>query len=277
MANVMRNFAFCNVATLLRWVAILGKEFPSREDKKSHCRLNFSGACLPLLFQHKDSIERNEMFKILLWFGMSILVVGCAAPTPVAIKSSLNDFVANGVRTNSKDTIEYSFSSDLKDTVYMPYGKDKTKSQDNFAGNIIPERSSFEKMSKNYFEVKFSNIQSPSPKKIAIKLDDFYFEQFNTNTGGQVAAAALVGGELTNVIRVYLKSKVTITNDSATNSKVISSSAEENYIVGIGTGTSTSNIYKGENGPDFKLAKAVDDANNKAIMFIGKYLEEQGF
>lgn len=217
------------------------------------------------------------MFKFLLWFGMVVLVIGCAAPTPVAIKSSLNDYVANGVRTNSKDTIEYTFSSDLKDTTYMPYGKDKTPSQDHYAGNIIPERSSFEKMSKNYIEAKFSHIQAPSTKKIEIKLDDFYFEQFNTNTGGQVAAAALVGGELTNVIRVYLKAKVTVTNDSATNSKVITSSAEENYIVGIGTGTSTSNIYKGENGPDFKLAKSVDEANNKAIMFIGKFLEEQGF
>lgn len=215
------------------------------------------------------------MYKILFSVVACYWLIGCAAPKAVPIKSNLNDFVANGMRTNSKDTICYTFDTPVKDTVYVPFGKDKSENDLNKTGYVIHQKSSFQNMAKSFVESKFSNLSATSNNKVSIQLSDFYLELYSTSGKGAIATAALIGGEISYVYACYVKTKVTITKDGQEQSKIIIASSEQPFVQGIGTGTATSNIYQGENAPEFKLAKAIDDANNKAMMFIGKFLDEQ--
>lgn len=215
------------------------------------------------------------MLRIVL-IAAAICFMGCAVNPPIVpVKSSLNDFVANSTRVNAKDTIGYRLTSKVRDTVVVPYGKNKSANITNGRGYSIPESSSFAAMSKSFLESRFSAIDSASRIKIDVSLEDFYCEMSTTKTAAQLTAVAFAGGEIPYLLSAFLKCRVTITRDGQAQSKIISTSSEEHFIQGIGTGTNTSSLHQGEGGAEYRLAKAIDDANNKAFVFINKYLEEQ--
>jgi len=68
-----------------------------------------------------------------------------------------------------------------------------------------------------------------------------------------------------------------VTKNSEESTKIISTSSEDSYVQGIGTGTSTSNIYRGKESLEYIHARNINKANNKIIMMINSYLEEIGF
>jgi len=206
-------------------------------------------------------------------FSILFLAVGCMAPVSIPMSSNLNDFIAMSTKSNTDANVSFIYTSDIQDGIMKPYTQDKADTVKGHVGLNHTQSSTFERMAKEYLGNKFLNMDSSGSTTIKLHLKDFWVEQYSTTSAGMQALAAFGGGEINYVLVARAKSVVTVNHNGEENTKVLSASSENNYVQGIGTGTSTSNIYQGTNSIEFKHAENINKCNNKMLMAMNSFLE----
>ncbi len=214
------------------------------------------------------------IFRFFAVFSIFI-IVSCASNIPMT--SSLNDFVMMGTKVNSSNDINFKYNSKVVDGLVKPFDKDKLKEVSGHPGYNQTESSTLGRMLKEYIGNKFTKISPKANNKIEVTLEDFWLEQYSTDGAGKQVLVALVGGEINTMCVAKIKVLVSVYKDGKNNTKVLSTTAEDTYVAGVGTGTSTSNIYRGKNSIEYVHASNINKANNKIIMMLNAYLEEMGF
>jgi len=205
-----------------------------------------------------------------LVFG--VMIVGCVSTIPVT--SNLNDFVMMSIKTNGSTSVVYDFSSKITDGVIKPYKKDK-EAEISGSGYNISEVAALRRMVNEYLGSKFPSVSSDAAIKISVSLDDFWIEQYSSDSGGNQAVVAMFGGEINYIVVAKLKVVVTINKNGNTTTKVITASSEDTYVQGVGTGTATSNYARGKDSLENTHVRNINNANNKVIMLLNSYLDEQ--
>ena len=212
------------------------------------------------------------MKKYFLIITLFLFANGCAPNLTLPTSSSLNDFLTMSIKTNSDDTIEFTYTSDLPDGLLSLYQGEKEKVIEAVKYNHT-QSSTFKRMVQEYLENKFLNINSAGETKIKLHFKDMWCEQHMISSGGQATMAAMFGGEIKTKYVIKSKAVLTVIHNGETKTKVLSTTVDDMVVSGFSTGTSTSNIYQGENSTEFKIAKLVDKSNNKIIMGMNSFLE----
>lgn len=208
--------------------------------------------------------------------GLFFLVVmaGCA-PINLPMSSTLNDFLVMGIKPNSNIKVSLSFSSLIQDGATFPYDKDKKVPLSGHPGYNHTEATTLERMVRELIGNKFM-VEPTSDTNISITLKDFYLEQYSTDSTGQQVLVALGGGEINMILAVNVKVLLNVRYNGKEVSRVFNSRSEDQYVSGVGTGTSTSYIYRGKDSIESVHARNINSANNKVLMFINRQLEEMG-
>jgi hypothetical protein len=207
--------------------------------------------------------------------ALSMFLSACSITKTIPMNNNLNDFVMMGTKSNGKVTINYNYESKVSDGVISLY--DKGKGEVNEYNKIShTENLSLKSMIKEYLENKFTKIQENGNVKINVVLEDFNVEMNIVGGDEKAWSVSLVGGEMTTILTAKVKVKLNIVNDGKVYEKNIATSADENYVSGVGTGTQTSNLYRGADSWELTIAKAINSANNKVVMMMNSYFEEIG-
>ena len=205
---------------------------------------------------------------------MGVLFYGCATSLPM--KSSINDFVMMSTKTNSKANVKFDYDSQVADGLIKPFKKDKIKVISGHFGFNHTESATLGRMMKEYMGNKFMNINDAGDTSIKATLKDFWLEQYSTDSTGMQLLVAFGGGE-TNIICVTkVKVLLTINHNGEEYTKMISVSSEANHVSGMGTGTNTSNLYRGKESIQHVHANNINKANNKVVMMMNSYFDEIG-
>jgi len=213
-----------------------------------------------------------KKFQLILIAVFALFLVSCATNLPMT--SSLNDFVMMGTKVNNSVSIEFVYESNIIDGLIKPFNKDKVTEIASHPGFNHTESSTLGRMLNEYFGNKFTRLNQGSDSKIKVVLKDFWIEQYSTDSQGMQLLAAFAGGEINIMCIAKVKVLLAVNKNGEEFTKVISTSSEDSYVQGIGTGTSTSNIYRGKNSVEHTHARNINKANNKIMMMINSYLEE---
>lgn len=202
-----------------------------------------------------------------------LLITGCATSLPMT--SSVNDFVMMGTKTNSKESIKYTFTSSVKD------GEIKAKNKDGSPNSGLAfthtETSVLTRMLKEYMESKFTNIsQTDSDVSVEIALTKFDLSHYSADSGGKQFATSMFGGETSFLLGAKVIGNIIVNKNGEKLEKKLVASAEDTFVNGVGTGTSSSNLYKGKDSINHTHARNINKANNKFLMQVNSFLEECG-
>ncbi len=206
--------------------------------------------------------------------AIAIIFVGCTTPLPVT--SSLNDFVMMGTKANNSEEVSFTFKSMIKDSVIIPYTEGRVAPVQSHAGYTHTASAAFGRMLNDYMSSKFMKIAPNATVKLSLTLEDLWLEQYSTSSTGTMIAVAFVGGEIDMMCIAKVKLHVMLDQNGEIIEKIISTSAEDVFVSGVGTGTSTSNIHQGKNSIQHIHARNLNKAENKAIMMLNAFLEEAG-
>jgi len=212
----------------------------------------------------------------IVFFFIVLFFFGCAA-TNIPTSSTLNDFVMLGIKANSSDSVSFKYESNIMDGIIKPFDKDKAKELTSHPGYNHTESTTLERMFGEYMDNKFTKLSPSGGVKIKVLLKDFWIEQYLTDSATKAAMVALFGGEVNSVCVAKVKIQLNINRDNEQLSKAITSTVEDTFVSGYGTGTSTSKLYRGKNSLEHTHANNINKANNKVIMMINSYFQEIGF
>lgn len=202
------------------------------------------------------------------------MITGCTSSIPLT--SSLNDFVSMGTKANSQQDISFTYSSQIADGIFYPYDKEKQKVVSGHPGYQMTPSSTLERMVREYMGNKFTKLTEGSPTTLSLNFKDFWIEQYSTDNTGKQVLVAFAGGEINMLCIAKVKAELKLIKDGQEQLKVLSATSDANYVQGVGTGTSTSNIYRGQESIEYVHAKNINTAFNKLVMMINAYLEENG-
>jgi len=198
---------------------------------------------------------------------------GCATSVPVT--SSMNDFVEMSIKPNSTAKVRYNFSSLVRD------GKTKTKDRagaiNSGPGLSVAESLVFSQMLSGYMETKFATTSDPAPDaQISVRLKRFDLYQYSTDSTAKQVLVAFGGGEINQILKAKVVGAVSLVVNGAKRERRIVASSEDTFVTGVGTGTSTSYMYRGKDSIEHAHARNINKANNKFLMQVNAFLEENG-
>lgn len=217
---------------------------------------------------------RKSIFTSIIVVLIAIIFSGCATNLPMT--SSLNDFVMMGIKVNSAENVSFQYESNIVDGLIKPFNKDKVKEISGHPGYNHTQSATFGRMMKEFLENKFANFSSNGTTNINATLKDFWIEEYSTDSGGKQILVALAGGEINMMCLAKVKVIISVKRNGEDLTKIITVTSEDTYISGVGTGTSTSNIYRGQGSIEHTHARNINKANNKVIMMLNNYFEEIG-
>ncbi|MFH1235805.1 MAG: hypothetical protein V1685_02600 [Parcubacteria group bacterium] len=209
--------------------------------------------------------------KTITLIGSALLLSACASSIPTTTKMS--DAIMMGIKTSPAKAVGYEYKSNIQDGVIKPCNKDTRDVQGSHPGYMHTESTTLDKMIRDYMSMKFSSMDSVSDPKIKVTLKDFWLEQYSTDSKGRQWLVALGGGELNIMVVANLDLVYEISKGGASVTKAVRVSGDSAHAAGIGTGTSTSNIYRGNQSIEFRVADAMNAANNKAIAMLNQFIE----
>lgn len=208
---------------------------------------------------------------------IAVLVVtlaGCATTAATPTSTKMNDAIMMGIKTSSTGPVAFEYTSNVQDGQIQPSKKDSREiDKDLMVSYTHTENTTLSKMLNEYASMKFAKQDSASSTKLKITLKDFWIEQYSPDSTGSQVFAAMFGGEIKVIVAVNLDLSFEVTKDGSTNTKNVRISTDSSKVVGIGTGTSSSNVYQGEQNIEYKNANAMNDANNKAIVMLNQFVE----
>ena len=186
-----------------------------------------------------------------------LLCMGCAQTIPM--KTSINEYVLMNIKTSSQKIVNYSFSTNLIGTRLPLYGRNKhTKLSDDY---FCDENAALNSMLKEYMENKFLEISDTSPISLNIQLVDFYVEHYATESLGMMALNIFANEVSKTLSSAKLSLLATLTIDGQETQKRIIASADL--------------MSSGEETEE-KIGDSINQANNKALLLINAFLDENG-
>ncbi len=207
-----------------------------------------------------------------LIIGSALLLSACVSSS-IPTSSKMSDTIMMGIKTSPAKVAGYEYKSLVMDGVIKPCDKDTRDVQQSHPGYIHTESTTLDKMLRDYMGMKFSSVDSASQPKIQVTLKDFWLEQYSTDSTGKKWLVALGGGELNILVVANLDLIFEISNGGSTVNKIIRVSGDSAHVTGIGTGTSTSQVNRGSQSIEFRVADAMNAANNKAIIMLNQFIE----
>jgi len=208
-----------------------------------------------------------------------LTLTGCVTTSPIPTSRSMNDFVMMSLKVNNQKSVNYNFISNYVD------GQIEVSPEENISGyskilfsHTIPSTS--KGMIQQFLDYRFipstTNTDSTNIVGLDIELRELNITYKPLNSTGDVVLVAFIGGELSYLYKTVLSYNVKLRVGEQTYERNFSVNSEQNFISGVGTGTSTSNVYRGEQSQNQLIGKSVDECNNKFLMLLNKYLEENG-
>jgi hypothetical protein len=198
--------------------------------------------------------------KLLIFIIFTLLLSACATNIPV--KSSMNDFVLMGLKTNRQDTISYEITSNINDgttTVLKEEGSGSTGSV------VINEGIALKKMIADYMFARFSKISDNSDINIKIALQDFIVRDWSTESSGMTALRFVAGSARdSRTVSARIVAVIDVIQKGKTETKTLIATAEENYI----------GQFTSENG-NKAFSDCVNSANNKLLMQLNSFFEDR--
>ena len=210
---------------------------------------------------------------------MVLLFQGCApAIYRITPSSSLNDHIFSSTKPSQKQNVQIVVHNPYQDGPIRPLNKD---------GSLIDERFQYEieinttlrQMVDSWASIKFQqNSDVSSSDIIGIQITHFSISEYCLDTESKQVMVGLAGGEVSYKLEANLAGLITIQKmDGTTYSKNVKVSSDAIYIFGVGTGTSTSHLYQGENSKEHKHAKNINDAMNKFVSILNSTVESNGY
>ena len=206
--------------------------------------------------------------KKLLYLFVVLVFTGCVTPIPTT--KSMNDFVMMSIKTNTQKQVNFTFSSVPTDGEIKVYQEGKTSQSNTYTHNIP---STVKNMLGDYMSYRFSS-SSPDKIDMSVTLKDIQITYRPLDSSGKQVVVTLFGGELSYTYSTKLVFDVGLVVDGKDLSRTFVVSSEDTQIQGIGTGTSTSNFYRGKDSVQSLIGRSVDQSNNKFLMLLNNYLVE---
>lgn len=128
-------------------------------------------------------------------------------------------------------------------------------------------------MLNEFIGMKFTNLSDESDTKIYIHLKDFWLNPYTEDSVAKQAFVSFAGGELNYSLIANVVIYVKITKNGKEVEKTFKATGEKGYVQGIGTGTQTGNLYRGKESSINTRAATINNANNKALMMLNKFME----
>lgn len=200
------------------------------------------------------------------------LLSACATST-IPITTRMSDTIMMGIKPSQTNVVAYEFHSGIQDGIIKPCKKDTREVQTSHPGFMHSESASLKKMLSDYATMKFSATDAGADTKIKVTLEDFWLEQYSPDSGASQFMAVMGGGEINVFVAANLDLSFEVTKAGSSTTKKVHISTDNTHVHGIGTGTSTSNIYRGEQSFEYKVAETINAANNKAIVILNQFLE----
>ncbi len=201
------------------------------------------------------------------------LLTGCVSSISIPTTTRMSDAIMMGINTSPKQTVAFYYASQIQNGMIKPCNRGTREVQSSHPGYTHNENASLERMLRDYVSMKFTNLDDSSDTKIKVTLRDFWLEQYSTDSAGKIWLAALGGGEINVMVVANLDLVYEIFRGGQPVTKVVLVSGDSAHVAGIGTGTSTSYIHRGRESIEFRVAEAMNVANNKAIAMLNHFLE----
>lgn len=208
---------------------------------------------------------------LLACFAVAFLLSACASSIPMTTRMS--DEMMSRIKTSPTQTVAFEYQSNVADGLIKPSHKDTRDIQSGHPGYMHTENASLERMLRDYLSMKFTSIDNSANIKVKVVLRDFWLEQYSPDSKAKQILVALGGGEINVIIVANLEIAYELTNGGSPVTKVVRVSVDSTHVAGVGTGTSTSYAYRGRDSIQFRVADAINAANNKAIVMLNLFLE----
>lgn len=208
--------------------------------------------------------------KRLFYVLLIVAVSSCATPIPTTI--SMNDFVMMSLKTNPNKQVVFEFNSIPTDGEIKVYQENRESNSRTY-NHTIP--STVRNMLGDFMSYRFSTTASESVN-LGVTLRNIEITFRPLDSGGKQVAVALFGGELSYTYTTKLVFDLSLLVDGKDLSRSFAVSSEDTQIQGVGTGTSTSNFYRGKDSVESLIGRSVDQTNNKFLMLLNNYLLENG-
>lgn len=208
------------------------------------------------------NMKQKPIYSISCTAFILITFLASACATNIPVKSSMNDFVLMGLKTNRQVTVSYEVFSNIQDgkiTVLREEGAGATGSV------IINESAALKRMIDDYMFARFSKISDNSDIKIVITLQSFIVRDWSTESTGMVVLRAVVGSSAySRMVSARIVAAIDVTQRGATETKTIIANSEETYI----------GEFTSPNG-NKAFSDCVNSANNKLLMQLNAFFEDR--
>jgi hypothetical protein len=188
--------------------------------------------------------------------------IGCLPTVPLT--DTLNDDVSMNTKTNWKQDISFDYSSDVSDTTYVPYDKDKNGSREGYQRCSIAPSAALQKMLKKYMCNKFAKLNhTRKVANVTIKFKDFWIEQYSSD---HMATQLLAPSLMYETCVAQAKMEVRLEKDTLNVIKILSTSTKMEVRL--------ENNCKQGASIELVHAKNINDCFNKLIILLNSFLEE---
>ena len=211
-------------------------------------------------------MKMSRLIAVALMGGM---LCGCWART-IPMTSELNEFLQMNIKPDPNRKIAFTYTSKITDGKIVAFRKNKSEKASSFGYNHT-ESAALERMIQEYLGLKYPSGPGEDIK-VEVTLEDFWLEEYSPESGGAQALKTFFGGEIQIILKAVVVLQVQMATGEKTQQRRIKVTADETYVQGYGTYTSSSLVHKGQGAIEFKFASAINKANNKAMMMLDKFL-----
>ena len=213
--------------------------------------------------------------KITIILSAALVFSACATAIPTS--SRMSETMMMGIKQGPVKAVAFEYLSAIQDGEIEPVGKDTRETQPMGPTYEHTENSTFNRMLYDYIGMKFPAIDAAAPVKVKVTLNDFWIEQYNTSSTGKQIMVGLIGGEMNVAVVDHLALAFEFSNGRAPVTKNVLVESDSTHVQGIGTYTNTSLYNRGRDSIEFRVAEAMNGANNKAIALLNQFIDSQTF
>jgi hypothetical protein len=208
--------------------------------------------------------------------AMSILAIAAAiipstgCTRTISARASLSEGLVASIQPIQAADVSATVSSNVKDGEFPTTAPEGTRADKSGDVYVLAAATLFKAMGSEFLADKFPNAKADQPKKAALVLEEVVLQRYSNDSSGSMIMAGLAGGEINWIQSVSVR--VTASVGGVT--RTIKGSADDTMVDGIGTGTQSSAIYKGENSQEMKFGRAFTAAINKALALSNAFFEQ---
>ncbi len=198
-----------------------------------------------------------------------ILSTGCAST--ISTPATLSDAVYYTSEPVAK-TVNFTYSTAAPDESIKPVGYNKKGERASGGGLKIDVRHN-DALERMYWEYLSSTFNGPgSDVQVELRLMEVELRADAQDGAGKTFLVAMAGGELSSIMSARQRAKMTVRSGGKTYEKLLVGTASTQDVDGIGTGTSSSHIYKGANSDEMIYGRLLNDSSNKLILQSAQFL-----